>query len=150
MVQQIPIKLGNGVTLYLNLEDSNPFFAQFIEKFLKPLYLKSNDWNASIKEAINECERISVLYNLKRGDLISSLLSNIEGRLARDIAELTGVDKIEIIFEGIEDYVSDITKAVQAGTSQEEIRMRVSSLVQNLNLFEISELLIFFAKGFKK
>jgi hypothetical protein len=146
MAKELSIKLSNGIELFINLEHNDSFIAGVIEKYLKPIYLQNNDWNATIRDTINEMERISMIYNIKRGDLISKLLSMIEGRLARDISDLTGVDKIEIIFEGIQDYVDDILEAVQASKTQEEARINVSSLVESLNLFETSELLIYFAK----
>jgi hypothetical protein len=146
MVTEINVSLSSGVNLKLNPIQPDNFFNELIEKFIKPQYQKSNDWNKTLKDALNELDRISVVHNLKRVDLETSFLQAVEGRLAKDLAELTGVDKIEIIFEGLADYVTDIVKVVQSGASQEETRMKVSFLAENLNLFEVSELLIYFAK----
>lgn len=146
MVTEINVNFSTGITLTLNPIQPDSFINAVIEKFIKPQYQKSNDWNKTLKDALNELDRICVVHNLKRVDLESAFLHAIEGRLAKDLAEITGVDKIEIIFEGLEDYVTDIIKVVQSGASQEETRMKVSFLAENLNLFEVSELLIYFAK----
>lgn len=74
------------------------------------------------------------------------MLKHLESRLHKDIAELKDVDRIEILFESIDDYVESIQKFVKEDASPEEMRLNVSELVENLNLFELSELLIHFAK----
>jgi hypothetical protein len=147
MDKEIAVKLSNGVNLSLNLADPKDFYSNFVDKFLKPYYLQKNDWNSTIKVSINEIDRISIFHQISRNELISGLLNAIETRLARDISDLVGVDKIEILFENIEDYVSDIKKMVGEGKTQEEIRMQVSKLVEKLNLFEISELIIYYARN---
>ncbi len=146
-MKDIDIKLSNGEIIKFNPTNDTPFFSAFVEKFLKPLYESSNDWNLTLMESLNETERVSVIYNLmKRNEMNAKLLNIIDKHLARDIAELTGTDQIEIIFEGLEDYVGEIMKTVNEGASQEEIRLQLSAIVENLNLFEISELMIYFAR----
>jgi hypothetical protein len=143
---QYSIKLTNGMTLTLDPDDTQNFFSEFVDQFLKPFYKESNDWNKTIKLSIMEIERISSMYHLSRRDLIANLLKIVERRLAKDISELKGVDKIEILFENIDDLVDDVREAVNKGGSQEEIRLRVAKIVENLNLFEICELLINFSR----
>lgn len=134
------------MTLTLDPDDTQNFFSEFVDQFLKPFYKESNDWNKTIKLSIMEIERISSMYHLSRRDLIANLLKIVERRLAKDISELKGVDKIEILFENIDDLVDDVREAVNKGGSQEEIRLRVAKIVENLNLFEICELLINFSR----
>jgi len=149
MANQTNIKLSNGVELELDPEDLNKNFSMFIDKFLIPYFKETNDWNKTIISSITEIERISSIFNLSKGEIISKFLKNIESRLPADIAELTGLDKIEILFENIEDYVEGMVTIVSSGESQEEIRLKIAKLVENLNLFEISELFIHFARNKK-
>ncbi len=142
---KIKAKISKDLVIPLDSENPSEFIEEFIEKFLKPYYKKTNDWNKTLIQSINEIERICAVNRLSRGNLIHKLLNHVEKRLAKDISEMPGVDKIEIIFEGLEDYVEDIQNFVKNGGSQEKIRLNVSKLVENLNLFEISELLIHFA-----
>ena len=142
---KIMTKLSNGSELELDTEDPDKFINTFIDVFLKPLYKKSNDWNETLMKSIDEVERICTINRLSRVNYIHQLLNAVEERLPKDISQLSGVDKIEIIFEGLEDYVKDIQDLVKKNLSQEEKRLKVSALVENLNLFEITELLIHFA-----
>ena len=74
------------------------------------------------------------------------LLNQIEEHLDKDIEELTGVDKIEILFLNLDDYVEDIRKLILAGETKEELRHKMARLIQPLTLFELSELFIFLGK----
>jgi len=76
-------------------------------------------------------------------------LTEIENRLPSDIADLKGLDKIEILFEDVDDYIQNIQDFVKSSDSEEKIRLKVSTLIEQLNLFELSELLIHFAKKCK-
>lgn len=149
MANQLNITLSNGVELELDPEDLNKNFSMFIDKFLIPYFKESNDWNKTIISSISEIERISSKFDVSKGEIISKFLKNIESRLPTDIAELTGLDKIEILFENIDDYVETMVNIVSSGDSQEDIRLKIAKLVENLNLFELSELFIHFAKNKK-
>ena len=149
MANQNNIILSNGVELTLDPDDINENFSRFIDKFLIPYFKETNDWNKTIISSISEIERISSIFHLSKGEIISKFLKNIESRLHTDIAELTGLDKIEILFENIDDYVETMITIVSSDESQEEIRLKIAKLVENLNLFEISELFIYFAKNKK-
>ena len=149
MANQYNVKLSNDVEITLDPDDMNKNFSLFIDKFLIPYFKDTNDWNKTIQSSIAEIERISSLFHLSKGEIISKFLKNIESRLPTDIAELTGLDKIEILFENIDDYVETMITIVSSDESQEEIRLKIAQLVENLNLFEISELFIYFARNKK-
>jgi len=149
MANQNSIKLSNGVELTLDPDDINENFSSFIDLFLIPYFKETNDWNKTIISSISEIERISSIFHLSKGEIISKFLKNIESRLPADIAELTGLDKIEILFENIDDIVETMITIVSSDESQEEIRLKIAKLVENLNLFEISELFIYFARNKK-
>jgi len=149
MANQDNITLSNGVELTLVPDDLNKNFSMFIDKFLIPYFKETNDWNKTVKTSISEIERISPVFHLSKGEIISKFLKNIESRLPADIAELTGLDKIEILFENIDDYVESMVAIVSSDESQEEVRLKIAKLVENLNLFEISELFIYFARNKK-
>ncbi len=149
MANQTNITLSNGVEIELDPEDLNKNFSIFIDKFLIPYFKETNDWNKTIISSLSEIERISSKFDVSKGEIISKFLKNIESRLPTDIAELTGLDNIEILFENIDDYVETMVTIVSSGESQEEIRLKIAKLVENLNLFEISELFIHFARNKK-
>lgn len=140
------IILSNGASMAVDSSDLDKTYQEFIDKFIKPFYQKSNDWNNTLKNSIKEAERISILLQVSRKEIILGLLKRLEPRLSEDIAELRGVDKIEILFESVEDYVENIQNIVETEPSQAEMRNKVSALVENLNLFEMAELLIYFSK----
>ncbi len=149
MANQNNITLSNGAEISLDPDDMDKNFSLFIDKFLIPYFKETNDWNKTIKSSITEIERVSSIFYLSKGEIISKFLKNIESRLPSDIAELTGLDKIEILFENIDDYVESMITIVSSDESQEEVRLKIAKLVENLNLFEISELFIYFAKNKK-
>ena len=150
MADQNNIKLSNGVDLTLDPDDIDVNFSRFIDVFLIPYFKETNDWNKTVKSSISEIERISSIFHLSKGEVISKFLKNIESKLPTEkFTELIGLDKIEILFENIDDYVETMMTIVSSDESQEEIRLKIAKLVENLNLFEISELFIFFAKNKK-
>jgi Mg2+ and Co2+ transporter CorA len=151
MGEEKSIKLSNGNYLKLNLENPDQAYNEFVDVFFKPTYVQTNDLNKTIHVSIMESERISTILHLSKGEVINSLLKTIEGRLPEDIAELTGdVDKIEILFENVDDYEEMIIDLIENTNSQEDVRLEVSRLLENLNLFEQSELIIHFAKKIMK
>lgn len=144
------ITLSNGAKLQIDSNNRDQAYDDFIDLFFKPVYVKTNDITKTINTSIKEVERISSIFNLSKGEVITSLLKTIERRLPKDIAELTGeVDKIEILFENMDDYQMQILDLISENDSQEKIRLEVAQLVENLNLFEISELIIHLAKKIK-
>ncbi len=144
------IELLNGSLLTINKTDPDTAYNDLVDIFFKPYYIQTNDLGKTIHASIKEAERISSILNISKGESINQFLKTIQNRLPLDIAELKGdVDKIEILFENIDDLVQDISEQVKSGLSQEEIRLNISYLVENLNLFELSELLIHFARKIK-
>ena len=146
MSEKKEVTLSNGVKLLLDPNDRDTSFDLFVEQFLKPFYLQTNDWAETLRQSIKEIEHISWVFHYPRTELIREFLYVIEGRLAIDIAGLTGTDKIEILFESVEDYIQNIIEIVKKSDSQEDSRNKISLLVESLNSFEICELLIHFAK----
>ena len=150
MANQNSIKLSNGVDLKLDPDDIDENFSRFIDIFLIPYFKETKDWNKTVKSSISEIERISSIFHLSKGEIISKFLKNIESKLPTEkFTGLIGLDKIEILFENIDDYVETMITIVSSDESQEEIRLKIAKLVENLNLFEISELFIYFAKNKK-
>jgi len=74
------------------------------------------------------------------------LLNQVEEHLDKDIEELTGVDKIEILFLNMDDYVEDIRKLILAGKDKEDLRTSMAQMVMPLTIFELSELFIYLGK----
>ena len=147
MANQTTIILSNGVELTLDPDDINKNFSMFIDKFLIPYFKDTNDWNKTIISSISEIERISSIFHLSKGEIISKFLKNIESKLPTEkFTELIGLDKIEILFESVEDYIQNIIEIVKNSDSQEDSRNKISLLVESLNSFEICELLIHFAR----
>ena len=144
------VTLSNGAKLLLDPNDRDKSFDLFVEHFLKPFYLQTNDWAETIRQSIKELEHVAFIFHYPRTELIRDFLHVIEGRLAIDIAGLTGTDKIEILFESVEDYIANIIEIVKTGESQEDTRLKIATLVEGLNSFEICELLIHFARKNQK
>ena len=146
MSEEKEVTLSNGAKILLDPTDRDKSLDLFVEHFLKPFYMQTNDWAETIHQSIKELEHVAYVFHYPRTELIRDFLRVIEGRLAIDIAGLTGTDKIEILFESVEDYIGNIVEIVKTGESQEETRIKIAKLVENLNSFEICELLIHFAR----
>ncbi len=138
--------LPNGKRITLDKDNPKKMYDEIITKFVKPFYEESNDWNVTIKNAITQIERISQIMNLSKGDSIEAFLVELEQRLHKDFEDLAGTDKIEILFEALDDYVENMAEIIESSGTKEEIRLRIAKLVENLNLFEMSELLLYYAK----
>jgi hypothetical protein len=74
------------------------------------------------------------------------LLNQVEKHLDKDIEELTGVAKIEILFLNMDDYVGDIKKLITSGADKQQLRTDMANLIYPLTLFELGELFIFLGK----
>lgn len=134
--------LSNGMKLELTPTNPETMLHQFIDIFFKPLYQQSNDWIKTIRKSLSELENLCAQYRLSRGDLTESFLRQVESRLAADIADLSGTDKIEILFENITDLIDGIYEITKSDENPEAKRVKVMKLVENLNLIEIAELII--------
>lgn len=143
MVQTIAINTG----MELEFDSSAPItlFEILISEILIPKYKENADWNLTLNVIIEEMNRLITEYDLDP-KLKLGLLNQIEEHLDKDIEELTGVAKIEILFLNMEDYVQDIEKLIIAGLDKEALRLQMARLAQPLTLFELGELFIFLGK----
>jgi hypothetical protein len=120
-------------------------FEVIISDILIPKYKDNKDWNLTLNIVIEEMNRLISKYDLSP-KLKLGLLNDIEEHLDKDIEELTGVAKIEILFINMEDYVEDIKRLILAGEDKQELRQHMAQLAQPLTLFELGELFIFLGK----
>lgn len=143
MVQTIVISTG----MELEFDNNAPItlFEILISEILIPKYKENADWNLTLNVIIEEMNRLITKYDLEP-KLKLGLLNQIEDHLDKDIEELTGVAKIEILFLNMEDYVEDIEKLIAAGLDKEALRHQMARLAQPLTIFELGELFIFLGK----
>ena len=139
------IKLSTGMELEFDKQEPHTLFELIISEILIPKYKKNADWNLSLNIVIEEMNRLISEYHLKP-KLKIGLLNQIEKHLDKDIEELTGVAKIEILFINMEDYVEEVEKLIAAGLDKQELRHQMARLVQPLTIFELGELFIFLGK----
>ena len=88
-------------------------------------------------------------YDLPKGfDYQSHLLLEIEAQLGSTIAEIKGVDQIEILFLNMDDYIAEIDEVMKIPADSHETKMKrlhtLGDLLASLNTFEISELLNYY------
>ena len=143
MVQTV--KLRNGNELELDEENPKPLFETIISDVFIPKYKETDDFNLSINIGIAEVNHLITEYKLKP-TLKIDFLNELEDHLDKDIAELSGVAKIEILFLNMDDYVEDIQKLITMGLSKEELRDKMANMIAPLTLFEIGELFIFLGR----
>ena len=141
----LEIKLRNGTKVEFDKQAPKTLFEIMISEILIPKYKDTDDWNLAINVILEEINHIIAEHELDPR-LKLSLLNEIEAHLDKDIEELTGVAKIEILFLNMEDYVEDIEKIVTAGLEKAELRHQMARLIQPLTLFELGELFIFLGK----
>jgi hypothetical protein len=135
------VKLSTGLEVEYDEEAPKKLFETIISEILIPKYKENADWNLSLNIIIQEMNRLIKEYKLPP-ELKLKLLNTVEEHLDKDIAELTGVAKIEILFLNMDDYIQDIKKLIAAGLDKETIRHQMALLIQPLTLFEIGELFI--------
>ena len=143
MVQTIVI--STGMELEFDINAPITLFEILISEILIPKYKENADWNLTLNIILEEVNRLITEYDLDP-KLKLGLLNQIEEHLDKDIEELTGVAKIEILFLNMEDYVEDIEKLITAGLDKQELRLQMARLAQPLTLFELGELFIFLGK----
>ena len=143
MVQTIVI--STGMELEFDINAPITLFEILISEILIPKYKENADWNLTLNIILEEVNRLITEYDLDP-KLKLGLLNQIEEHLDKDIEELTGVAKIEILFLNMEDYVEDIEKLITAGLDKQELRLKMARLAQPLTLFELGELFIFLGK----
>lgn len=143
MVQTIQLSIGTEV----EFDEKAPttLFEIIISEILIPRYKENKDWNLSLNIIIEEMNRLITKYELEP-KLKLGLLNQVEEHLDKDIEELTGTAKIEILFLNMDDYVEDIKKLISAGKNKQDLRNDMARLVFPLTLFELGELFIFLGK----
>lgn len=120
-------------------------FEIIISEIFIPKYKETDDFNLSINIVIEEMNVLIQNYDLDP-KLKLEMLNAIERHLDKDIAELSGVAKIEILFMNMDDYVEDIKTLITAGLDKQALRDKMAKLVQPLTLFELGELFIFLGR----
>ncbi|MFX1339407.1 MAG: hypothetical protein ACFFDK_12415 [Promethearchaeota archaeon] len=139
------VKLRNSTEVEFDEQAPKTLFEVMISEILIPKYKDTDDWNLAINVILEEINHLIVEYDLEP-KLKLGLLNKIEEHLDKDIEELTGVAKIEILFLNMEDYVEDIEKLITAGLEKVELRHQMARVIQPLTLFELGELFIFLGK----
>ncbi|MBY9007183.1 MAG: hypothetical protein KGD63_10545 [Candidatus Lokiarchaeota archaeon] len=139
------IELSNGTIVDFDKKNPRTLFEIIISEILIPKYKESDDWNLAINIIIEETNQLIKKNNLSP-DLKLGLLNQVEEHLDKDIEELTGVAKIEILFLNMDDYVEEIKIIMTAGLDKTELRNQMARLIQPLTVFELGELFIFLAK----
>jgi hypothetical protein len=143
MVQKV--KLSTDMDVEFDEKAPKTLYEIIISEILIPRYKENKDWNLSINIILEEINRLIKKYDLDPSMKIE-LLNQVEDHLDKDIEELTGVAKIEILFLNMDDYVEDIKKLIIAGLDKQELRHEMARLIQPLTLFELGELFIFLGK----
>jgi len=139
------IELNNGTQIEFDEQDPYNLFEAIINDILIPRYKDNTDWNLSLNIILEEINRIISKYQLSP-KLKIGLLNQVEKHLDKDIQELTGVDKIEILFLNLDDYLEDIKNLIVAGLDKQELRTDMANLIYPLTIFELGELFIFLGK----
>lgn len=145
MVESKKIQLSTGTEIDFDRKAPSNLFELIISEILIPKYKENADWNLSLNIIIEEMNTLIIKYKLIP-KLKLGLLNKVEEHLDKDIEELTGVDKIEILFLNMDDYVEDIRKLILAGQSKEELRTNMANILVPLTVFELSELFIYLGK----
>ncbi|MFX0059451.1 MAG: hypothetical protein ACFE85_12180 [Candidatus Hodarchaeota archaeon] len=143
MVQKI--SLSTGMEMEFDEKAPTTLFEIIISDILIPRYKENKDWNLSLNIIIEEMNRLISKYELDP-KLKLGLLNQVEKHLDKDIEELTGTAKIEILFLNMDDYVEDIKKLICAGKNKQDLRNDMARMVFPLTLFELAELFIFLGK----
>ncbi|MFW9823779.1 MAG: hypothetical protein ACFFE4_12625 [Candidatus Thorarchaeota archaeon] len=141
----IKVKLSTGTEVEFDEKVPTTLFEIIISDILIPRYKENADWNLSLNIIIEEMNKLIIKHDLNP-KLKLGLLNNVERHLDKDIEELTGVDKIEILFLNMDDYVEDIRTLILSGRDKEELRTDMANLIMPLTLFELAELFIYLGK----
>ena len=137
MVQKV--KLRNGTEVEFDETAPKTLFEIIISDIMLP------DGDGFQVLGLQEINHLISQYKLEPKMKID-FLNAVEYHLDKDIAELSGVAKIEILFLNMDDYVEDIKRLMTMGLGKEELRDKMANLIQPLTLFEIGELFIFLGR----
>ena len=139
------VKLRTGMEVEFDKKVPKTLFEILISDIFIPRYKETDDFNLAINVVLNEMNRLIKEYDLNP-KLKLGLLDDIEYHLDKDLDELSGVAKIEILFLNMEDYIQDIKKLIIGGKDKVELRKDMANLIAPLTLFELGELFIFLGK----
>jgi len=139
------LKLSTDLEIEFDEKAPMTLYEIIISDILIPRYKENADWNLSLNIILEEMNRLISKYELSP-KLKLELLNQVEKHLDKDIEELTGVAKIEILFLNMDDYVEDIKKLIISGASKAQLREDMAKLVFPLTIFELGELFIFLGK----
>ena len=139
------VVLSNGTEVEFDEKAPKTLFEVIISEIFIPRYKETDDFNLAINVILQEINKLIKEYQLKPKAKIN-LLTELEDHLDKDIEELTGVGKIEILFLNMDDYIEDIKKIILSGKDKQEIRNDMANLISPLTLFELGELFIFLGK----
>ena len=139
------IKLRSGLEVEFDEQAPKTLFEIIISEVLIPKYKENKDWNLTLNIILEEMNEVITKYELDP-KLKLGLLNQVEEHLDKDIEELTGCDKIEILFLNMDDYVEDIEKLICAGKDKQDLRHAMANLVFPLTIFELGELFIYLGK----
>ena len=139
------IKLRNGLDVDYDEQAPIALYETIISEVLIPKYKDNKDWNLTINIILEEINELISKYELDP-QLKLGLLNQVETHLDKDIEELTGTDKIEILFLNMDDFVVDIEKLIISGKDKQELRNDMANLIFPLTVFELGELFIYLGK----
>jgi len=139
------VKLSTKLEVEVDEKTPESLFESIISEILIPRYKENKDWNLSLNIIIEEMNRLISKYELDP-KLKLGLLNQVEKHLDKEIEELTGTAKIEILFLNMDDYVEEIKKLITAGKEKEQLRHDMAQMIFPLTLFELGELFIFLGK----
>lgn len=143
MVQTI--KLSTDLEIEFDEKAPITLYEIIISDILIPRYKENADWNLSLNIILEEMNRLISKYELNP-KLKLELLNQVEKHLDKDIEELTGTAKIEILFLNMDDYVEDIKKLITSGADKQQIREDMAKLIFPLTIFELGELFLFLGR----
>jgi len=141
MSEKKKIKISTGTEVEFDVDNPKPLMETIIKEVLIPKYQDNSDWDLTIRLVLDEINRL-IKYTELPSQYKMDLLNEIEEHLDKEISELTGVDKIEILFLDMDDYIDDIRKMITSSFTKVERRNMMAMLLKPLTTFEIVELLI--------
>ena len=139
------LKLSTDLEIEFDEKAPITLYEIIISDILIPRYKENADWNLSLNIILEEMNRLISEYKLEP-KLKLGLLNQVEKHLDKDIEELTGVAKIEILFLNMDDYVEDIEKLITSGADKAQIREDMAKLIFPLTIFELGELFLFLGR----
>jgi len=139
------LKLSTDLEIEFDDKAPETLYEIIISDILIPRYKENADWNLSLNIILEEMNRLISKYELSPKTKLE-LLNQVEKHLDKDIEELTGVAKIEILFLNMDDYVEDIEKLITSGADKQQIREDMAKLIFPLTIFELGELFLFIGR----